>query len=97
MNPIAQVSQTTPTTSTEHSGRILKLLVFIGILFGLAGATTAWADDEIEIERANWSNDRDRLTVRGKNAPNNATVTIRYGKIEDNGCRARHRPGRQRR
>jgi len=86
MNPIAQVSQTTPTTGTEHSGRLMQLLVFVGILFGLAGATTAWADDAIEIERANWSNDRDRLTVRGKNAPNNATVTIRYGKIEDNGA-----------
>jgi hypothetical protein len=61
-------------------------LVVLGILFSLAGATTAWADDAIEIERANWSIDRDRLTVRGKNAPNNATVTIRYGTIEDNGA-----------
>ncbi|MGB5563781.1 MAG: PKD domain-containing protein, partial [Sedimenticolaceae bacterium] len=61
------------------------LLLACALLFGLSGATTAWAADAIEIERANWSNDRDRLTVRGKNAPNNATVTISYGKIEDHG------------
>jgi len=50
------------------------------------GSDLAWAgDDEIEIDRANWSNDRNRLTVRGEKAPDNATVTIRYGKKEDNG------------
>ena len=48
------------------------------------GSELVWAgDDEIEIDRANWSNDRNRLTVRGEKAPNNATVTIRYGKKED--------------
>ncbi|MGB5669307.1 MAG: hypothetical protein WBM71_02030, partial [Sedimenticolaceae bacterium] len=62
------------------------LLLACALLFGLSGATTAWAADAIEIERANWSNDRDRLTIRGKNAPGGATVTIRYGKIEDNGA-----------
>ncbi len=46
MNPMAPVNQTTQKKKTEHSGRILNMLVFIGILFGLAGATTAWAADE---------------------------------------------------
>jgi hypothetical protein len=64
----------------------LRLLVFVVSVLGLTGATTALASDEIEIERANWSSDRDQLTVRGKDAPNGATVTIRYGKKEDNGA-----------
>jgi hypothetical protein len=39
----------------------------------------------IDIDRANWSNDRDRLTVRGNDAEDDSIVTIRYGKKEDNG------------
>ena len=65
---------------------ILQLIGFIGVLAGLAGATTAWASDDIDIDRANWSSDRDRLTVRGDNAPDNKLVTIRYGEKEDNGA-----------
>jgi PKD repeat protein len=43
-------------------------------------------DDEIDIDRASWSDWRDRLTVEGDKAPRNATVTIRYGEKGDNGA-----------
>ncbi len=62
-------------------------LALIGLLFGVLGTTSAWADDDrIDIDRANWSNSRDRLTVRGDKAPDRSTVTIRYGQRGDNGA-----------
>ncbi|MEN8802127.1 MAG: hypothetical protein ABF297_09115, partial [Thiogranum sp.] len=71
----------------KHSNRpILSLFIFLSVLLGLIATTTAWADDEIDIDSASWSNDRDRLTVRGDKAPDNSTVTIRYGDKEDNGA-----------
>ena len=62
------------------------LTLAIPILF--ATALLASVDvkaSDIDIERANWSNDRNRLTVRGEDARDNDIVTIRYGKKEDNG------------
>ncbi|RKZ61594.1 MAG: hypothetical protein DRQ44_11650, partial [Gammaproteobacteria bacterium] len=44
------------------------------------------AAGDIDIDRARWSSDRDRLTVRGDNARDHGTVTIRYGEKEDNGA-----------
>ena len=41
---------------------------------------------DIDIDSATWSNDRDRLTVRGEDARDNDTVTIRYGEKDDNGA-----------
>ncbi len=56
------------------------------IIFATAMVTSVDARaGDIDIDRASWSNDRDRLTVRGDNARDNDTVTIRYGKKEDNG------------
>ena len=75
-----------PTSTIELFRCIPYLFVFIGILFGLAGTSTAWAGDDIDIDRASWSNDRDRLTVRGEDARDNDTVTIRYGEKDDNGA-----------
>jgi len=62
--------------------------VFIGLLLGVVATTTAWADDDdrIDIDRASWSNDRDRLSVRGDKAPDRTAVTIRYGNRGDNGA-----------
>ena len=63
------------------------LTLAIPILF--ATALLASVDvkaSDIDIERANWSNDRNRLTVRGEDARDNDIVTIRYGKKEDNGA-----------
>ena len=34
---------------------------------------------DIDIDRATWSSDRDRLTVRGEDARDDDIVTIRYG------------------
>jgi PKD repeat protein len=65
---------------------LTHVFVFLSLLLGLVATTSAWAGDEIDIERASWSSDRDRLTVRGEDAPDNATVTIRYGENEDNGA-----------
>ena len=39
----------------------------------------------IDIDRASWSSDRNRLTVRGDDAEDDSIVTIRYGEKEDNG------------
>ena len=61
-------------------GRLLLAGIF------LTGPSLVLAADEIEIDRANWSSYRDRLTVRGEHAPKNATVTIRYGKKGNNGA-----------
>jgi len=77
-------SWASPTSTIELFRRIPYLFVFIGVLFGLAGTSTAYAGD-IDIDRASWSSDRDRLTVRGNDARDNDAVTIRYGKKEDNG------------
>ena len=41
---------------------------------------------DIDIDSASWSSDRDRLTVRGEDARDNDTVTIRYGEKDDNGA-----------
>ena len=54
------------------------LLLTCALLFGLAANTAALASDDIDIDRASWSNDRNQLSVRGDNAPDNATVTILY-------------------
>ena len=63
------------TDSHRHS---LRLFVVITLLVGLAGMTTALASDDIDIDRASWSSERNQLSVRGDNAPDNATVTILY-------------------
>jgi hypothetical protein len=75
MNPLGRIRQNTQFTSAERIRRILHLLVFFGVLFGLAGTTTAWA---IDIDSASWSNRRDRLEVRGDRVPDRSTVTITY-------------------
>ena len=74
------------------------LIHFLKKLFTCARTVTAalattliltgnvYAADEIDIDRANWSNDRNRLTVRGDKAPDRTTVTIRYGEKDDNGA-----------
>ena len=60
-------------------------LLLTGIL--LTAPTLVLADDdEIDIDRASWSSWRNQLTVRGDNAPDNATVTIRYGEKDDRGA-----------
>ncbi len=70
------------------------LTAAVAIVFATAAVTSVdvRADDDdgdrnssIDIDRASWSNDRDRLTVRGNDARDDDTVTIRYGKKEDNG------------
>ncbi len=56
------------------------------LLFMGAMATSFSANaGGIDIDRANWNNDRDRLIVRGDDAEDDSTVTIRYGKKKDNG------------
>ena len=73
----------TGNVSTRH---ILQLFIFLSILLGLVATSTAWAGDDIGIDRANWSSDLNRLTVRGEDAPDNSTVTLRYGEKDDNGA-----------
>jgi hypothetical protein len=86
MTPESQASCFIPIAGKHSNRPILSLFIFLSILLGMIATTTAWADDEIDIDRASWSNDRDRLTVRGDKAPDNSTVTIRYGEKDDNGA-----------
>ena len=60
------------------------LLLLAGTL--LTAPILALAADELDIERANWSSDRGKLTVRGDHVPDYATVTIRYGEKDQNGA-----------
>jgi hypothetical protein len=66
------------------SRHLTHVFVFLCFLFGLVITTSVRASDEIDIDRARYEDGR--LTVRGEDAPDNATVTIRYGKKEDNGA-----------
>ncbi len=81
MNPVGRIRRNTQLTSTERIRRILHLLVFFGVLFGLVGTTTAWADDDDEgssvltITSASWDAGDRRLTVRGRK-DRRATVTV---------------------
>ncbi len=63
-------------------------IVAVMLLFALslASANVMADDDEIDIDKASWSDRRDRLTVEGDKVPRNATVTIRYGEKDDNGA-----------
>jgi len=75
-----------PMTGNVSTRYILQLFIFLSVLLGLVATSTAWAGDDIDIDRANWSSDRNRLTVRGEDAPDNSTVTLRYGEKDDNGA-----------
>ena len=86
MTPGPRVSCFMPMTGNVSTRYILQLFIFLSVLLGLVATSTAWAGDDIDIDRANWSSDRDRLTVRGEDAPDNATVTLRYGEKDDNGA-----------
>ena len=86
MTPGPRASCFIPIKASKSNRPILSFLIFLSVLLGLVATTTARASDDIDIDRASWSSDRDRLTVRGDNAPDNSTVTIRYGKKEDNGA-----------
>ena len=63
----------------------LVLAIPILLTTALLASVDVKASDDIDIDRASWSSDRDRLTVRGEDARDNDTVTIRYGVKEDNG------------
>ena len=86
MTPGPRASCFIPIKASKSNRPILSFLIFLSVLLGLVATTTARASDDIDIDRASWSSDRDRLTVRGDNAPDNSTVTIRYGEKEDNGA-----------
>jgi len=86
MTPGPRASCFIPITASKSNRPILSFLIFLSVLLGLVATTTARASDDIDIDRASWSSDRDRLTVRGDDAPDNSTVTIRYGDKEDNGA-----------
>jgi len=86
MTPGPRVSCFMPMTGNVSTRYILQLFVFLSVLLGLVATTTAWADDEVDIDSATWRSDIDRLRVRGDSVPDNATVTIRYGEKEDNGA-----------
>ena len=60
----------------------------IAILFAatLLTSVDAMAGDDIDIDRASWSSNSDRLTVSGDNAPDDGIVSIRYSEKEDNGA-----------
>ncbi len=76
----------TDTSCTSTSRRLARIG---GPLLGaicLISVGQAGASDGVDIERATWRSDSSRLTVRGKDAPDNSTVTIRYGKKENNGA-----------
>ena len=72
--------------SRGNSRPMLRLIRLVGIVAVLAGTTTAWAADEIDIKRANWNSDKNKLVVRGEHAPDNATVTVRYGEKSEGGA-----------
>ncbi len=62
-------------------------IVAVMLLFALSLASAnVMAGDDIDIDSARWSSDRDRLTVRGEDAPDDGIVTIRYGEKDDNGA-----------
>jgi len=89
MTPGSRASCFIPIAGNENNRPILSLFILLSVLLGLVATTTAWADDDddrIDIDRASWSNDRDRLSVRGDKAPDRTTVTIRYGNRGDNGA-----------
>lgn len=86
MTPGSRASCFMPMAGNVSTRHILQLFIFLSVLLGLVGTTTAWAGDDIDIDRANWSSDRNRLTVRGEDAPDNSTVTLRYGEKDDNGA-----------
>ncbi|MBL3601679.1 MAG: PKD domain-containing protein [gamma proteobacterium endosymbiont of Lamellibrachia anaximandri] len=62
------------------------LIAFSTMLFALATTGVAWAGNEVDIDHASWSRDHNSLSVRGDDAPNYGSVTIRYGKKEGNGA-----------
>ena len=76
-----------PGCSRPHHwrGGFVALVAAAAFLLPI-GQAYADDDDRIDIDRASWSNDRDRLTVRGDKAPDRTTVTIRYGNRGDNGA-----------
>ncbi len=61
-------------------------VVLSAMLFALTTTGAAWAGSEIDVDNASWSRDHNSLSVRGDDAPNYGSVTIRYGKKEGNGA-----------
>ncbi len=72
-------------TLTLRNVNFLAFTVVALFTITLLTSVDVRAGGDIDIDRASWSSDRDRLTVRGDNARDNETVTIRYGEKEDNG------------
>ncbi len=68
--------------------RNVDYLHFVAVMlfFVLSMASIDAMASGIDVDRASWDRDRDRLTVRGDNARDNETVTIRYGEKDDNGA-----------
>jgi len=86
MLPELRASRFILLVGNQHNRHSLRFFIFLSVVLGLVVTTTAWAADEFDIERSSWSSSSDRLTVRGDKAPDNATVTIRYGEKDDNGA-----------
>ena len=73
------------TMRTRRRGGFALAASMVAALAAVIPGTAA-ASDEVDIDSATWRSDLDRLRVRGDSVPDFATVTIRYGRIRDNGA-----------